>query len=498
MQQIREYKILEKLGEGGMGIVYKAFDANLDRFVAIKAIHVIHTSNTELVQRFRQEAKMQASLVHPNIVSLYNFFAEGDIYYMVMEYLEGETLSQRLKRVGLLPPHKCIPIFLQVLQAVEYAHGKGIVHRDIKPSNILIDSDDNIKVMDFGIAKIIGDKSMTKTGTKLGTLNFMSPEQVLGEKDIDSRSDIFSLGITFFTMLTGQLPYNTQTESDFKLMQQIVDNDMPSVKKYYPYVPDKVDEAISKATRKVRNERFQSCKEFYNYIKFEEIDEQREVVKKEISVPLIDNKNNSNKVEKPGINTSNLVKTGKFLIEPRHRIIFVILFTFASILFNGVYPQYFFTDQIDKLFESYKDNLLSYNIFRYLIYFMPRLFFTTLVINYFTKTKSGWFIWGNIGIIFTLLLWSFNIKIINEIPRLIIPLFILFQTFFFVKKVNNYKNILFWISLAISIGIALNMPFTLSFLKSEWSFFSINDGVVFALIGLLQSVLISSFRKKIN
>ena len=290
MQQLREYQIIEKLGEGGMGVVYKALDPNLERNVAVKAIHSTFTSNSELVARFKQEARVQASLTHPNIVSLYNFFVENDIYYMVMEYVDGETLTNRLKRVGLIPPHKCIPIFKQMLQAVDYAHRNGIIHRDIKPSNILLDKNDNVKVMDFGIAKLVGEKGLTKTGTKLGTLYYMSPEQVMGEKNIDGRSDIFSLGITFFEMLTGQLPYSTDTDSDFKLMQQIVENKLPTVKKYYPYVPDKVDEAIEIATKKNRHERFKTCEEFIDFIKYEVIEEQESASKRRMTIAPVENK----------------------------------------------------------------------------------------------------------------------------------------------------------------------------------------------------------------
>ncbi len=290
IDKIRDYTIIKKIGEGGMGIVYKAFDPNLERHVAIKAIHSTYTTNPEIVLRFRQEAKVQASLMHPNIVSLHNFFPENDIYYMVMEYVDGETLSNRLKRVGLIPPHKCIPMFIQMLQAVDYAHRNGIIHRDIKPSNILIDKNNNIKVMDFGIAKLVGEKGLTKTGMKMGTIYYMSPEQVIGDKEIDKRSDIFSLGITFFEMLTGQLPSSTDTESDFKLMQQIVDNKLPSVKKYYPYVPEKVDEAIAMATKKDRSERFRSCQEFIDFVKYEEIEEQESFVKRKITIVPIENK----------------------------------------------------------------------------------------------------------------------------------------------------------------------------------------------------------------
>lgn len=289
MNLVREFQLLEKIGEGGMGLVYKAHDTNLDRFVAIKAIHTTFTSNEEIVARFRQEARLQASLAHPNIVSTYNFFQEAGIFYMVMEYVEGETLSKRIKRVGLIPPHKCLPLMFQILEGMQFAHEKGIVHRDLKPSNIIITPNEKVKIMDFGIAKILGDKSMTRTGTKMGTVYYMSPEQVEASKDVDVRSDVFSLGVVFFEMLTGQLPYNLDTDSDFKLMQQIVSITIPSVKKYYPYVPDKIDAAVQRATNKERSLRFQTCKEFYDSIKDETIEEQSNISRHSITLPPLAN-----------------------------------------------------------------------------------------------------------------------------------------------------------------------------------------------------------------
>jgi serine/threonine-protein kinase len=263
--RLREYEILDKVGEGGMGAVFKAIDRNLDRLVAIKALHPTFTTNHEVTERFKQEARVQATLVHPNVVNLYNFFEESGFFYIVMEYIEGETLAARIRRTGLLPPQVSIPIFEQILNGLSFAHAKGIIHRDLKPSNILIDSANNAKIMDFGVAKIIGDRSMTKTGTKMGTIYYMSPEQVLGQKDIDGRADIYSLGITLFEMLTGRLPFKTEG-SDFVIMQQIVQNEMPSVKEYYPYVLDKIDAAILKATRGDRDLRFQTCDEFLHFL----------------------------------------------------------------------------------------------------------------------------------------------------------------------------------------------------------------------------------------
>jgi serine/threonine protein kinase len=269
MKQIREYRVIEKLGEGGMGEVYLAEDENLGRQVAIKMLAPELMRNAELVERFKQEARLQASLIHPNIVALHTFFVENGIFYMVMEYAQGETLSQRLRRVGLLPPHICIPIFIQILNAVGFAHSKDIIHRDLKPSNIMVDINNNIKIMDFGIAKALGNNNITKTGTKMGTVNYMSPEQIVGDRDIDKRSDIYSLGIVFFEMLTGKLPYNNTTSSEFLMMQEIVQSKLPSVKDFYPYVPDKVDTAISIATQKSRGDRFDSCNEFIEFFENE-------------------------------------------------------------------------------------------------------------------------------------------------------------------------------------------------------------------------------------
>lgn len=220
--RIRDYNIIQKLGEGGMGSVWLAEDINLDRKVAIKVLNPVLTTDPQLINRFRQEAKVQAGLIHPNIVALYNFFQEGDHYCMVMEYVEGITLKEYVRQHGPIREDFALRLFSQMLEGVGYAHVRGIVHRDIKPSNILIDKENNIKVMDFGIAKIVGDKGMTKTGMKMGTVYYMSPEQVRAEKDIDQRTDIYSLGITLYEMVTGTIPFNTNTESDFEVMHEIV------------------------------------------------------------------------------------------------------------------------------------------------------------------------------------------------------------------------------------------------------------------------------------
>lgn len=226
---IRDYILLRKIGEGGMGEVWLARDNSLDRGVAVKILSVDFNNSTDLIARFRQEAKLQASLIHKNIVTLYTFFEEQGQYYMIMEYAKGITIKELIQQTGPIPEARVINILNQLTDALDYAHTKGIIHRDIKPSNIMIDPENNdfVKIMDFGIAKALGDKGLTKTGTRMGTLYYMSPEQVRADKDIDHRTDIYSLGITLFEMLTGVLPYDCKTESDYEILHQIVTQDIP-------------------------------------------------------------------------------------------------------------------------------------------------------------------------------------------------------------------------------------------------------------------------------
>ncbi len=259
MQQIREYKIIEKIGEGGMGEVFLAEDENLGRMVAIKALAPELLRNSELIERFKQEARVQASLIHPNIVSLFTFFSEQNSMYMVLEYAPGKTLKEEIKQLGVIEESKALLLLHQILEGVGYAHQKGIVHRDLKPSNIMLDENDAVKIMDFGIAKVLGDRGMTKTGTKMGTIYYMSPEQIRAAKDIDQRTDIYSLGIVLYEMLTGRVPFNTNTESDFEIMNEIVNNSFPDVRKYNPSVSEITAKVIDKMIAKQKEERYATC-----------------------------------------------------------------------------------------------------------------------------------------------------------------------------------------------------------------------------------------------
>jgi hypothetical protein len=257
--QIGNYKILEKLGEGGMGVVYKAVDINLDRTVAIKALNTELTGNPELEQRFRAEAKAQANLNHTNLATLYALLIEEGRPWMVMEYIEGETFEQMVQRRGPIPGNEAVPLFRQALLGIGYAHRMGVIHRDIKPSNIMLNKQGIVKVMDFGIAKVLGARGMTKTGTQMGTAFYMPPEQVLN-RGVDIRSDIYSLGVTLYEMLTANLPFTG--DSDYQIMTDHVNAPPPLPTKFYPYIPLGLQNAVLKALEKKPDARFQTVEEF--------------------------------------------------------------------------------------------------------------------------------------------------------------------------------------------------------------------------------------------
>ena len=175
---IGNYKIISKLGEGGMGVVYKALDLKLERFCALKILNAQTAQSAQFIERFKREARNQAKLNHPNIVPVYGFIDEQGYLGIAMEFMDGETLEQVIDRKGSLELGESLDVLQQILRGVGYAHQKGFIHRDIKPSNVMINADGVAKIMDFGISKSIYEKGITKTGTKIGTLLYMSPEQI--------------------------------------------------------------------------------------------------------------------------------------------------------------------------------------------------------------------------------------------------------------------------------------------------------------------------------
>ena len=260
---ILNYKITSQIGEGGMGKVYLGIHEKLNRKVAIKVLNPYLLGDNDIRERFLNEAITLSKLNHTNIVTLFDFSEADSNLFLIMEYVEGKPLNEIIsKEVGAIPEKRCDNIFKQILNGFAYAHSKGIIHRDIKPSNIILQADDTPKILDFGIAKIIeGDKKLTKTGTRMGSVAYMSPEQVLG-KDVDLRSDVYSLGVTYFEMLTGRVPYDLDNKSEYEIQSRIVQESLPSVKEYNPKLPGNYDAIIQKATAKNPFERFNTCKEF--------------------------------------------------------------------------------------------------------------------------------------------------------------------------------------------------------------------------------------------
>ncbi len=260
-----EYRIIRKIGEGGMGTVFLAEDLQMQQEVAIKLLHAAMTTDSEIVERFKTEAKAQYKLTHPYIVKLTRLVQNGDDYFIVMEYIEGMTLKEMLSKTGLLPEDRALPIFHKILRGLAYAHSQGIIHRDIKPGNIIIDKNGNPKITDFGIAKILGDKGLTQTGTKLGTVYYMSPEQIKNPKGVDQRTDVYSLGITLYEMLTGKLPYNTGLDSEYDLMNEIVNTPIKNPLDFYPHISPGVVKMIYHMTAKDKLERYAHCEEYLDF-----------------------------------------------------------------------------------------------------------------------------------------------------------------------------------------------------------------------------------------
>ncbi len=257
---ISHYRILEKLGEGGMGVVYKAQDTRLDRVVAVKFISSHLSAHEENKARFTQEAKSTAALNHPNILSIYDFGELDGKMFFVMEFVEGKTLKSHLahlKGQGIAAP-QAIEWITQVAQGLRAAHEKQIVHRDMKSENIMVGSNGQLKIMDFGIAKLKGSGSLTKTGHSVGTLSYTSPEQMQGIP-ADERSDIWSLGVVFYEMLTGEVPFRAEHEAALSYL--ILNQQPPAPSMMDRRIPQAVDSVVAKMLEKDRSLRYQSAAE---------------------------------------------------------------------------------------------------------------------------------------------------------------------------------------------------------------------------------------------
>ncbi len=258
-----KYQILEELGKGGMGIVYKAKDTRLDRIVALKFLPQELTRDEEAKKRFIQEAKTAAALNHPHITVIHEIDEDEGRTFIAMEFIGGHTLKDKIKS-GLLTMDEAVDIASQVASGLQEAHEKGIVHRDIKPANIMLTEKGQAKIVDFGVAKLAGQVRLTRTGSTIGTVAYMSPEQAKGD-DIDQRSDIWSLGVVLYEMLTGKLPFKGDHEQT--MIYSILNADPISMKEYREELSDNLSAAIDKALRKDPLDRFQSADEFLQSLK---------------------------------------------------------------------------------------------------------------------------------------------------------------------------------------------------------------------------------------
>ena len=264
-KEILNYIIVSKIGDGGMGTVYLAEHKFIQQQkVAIKVIRK-DMVNESSRRRLQEEAEHLAGLNHPNIVKFLNYHIdnEGNVY-LIMEYAEGDTLAQYIRtKTGLIVESRILPIFEPILDAFDYAHKKKVIHRDIKPSNIIVTPDGTPKILDFGISTIL-DENVDEGKEEafiMGTPSFMSPEQVRGQ-GIDFRSDIYSLGVLLFQMLTGTAPYDTTTLSEFQIQEKVLTEPLPRMKSYYRYISDKMQAIVDKATAKDPKDRYQTCADF--------------------------------------------------------------------------------------------------------------------------------------------------------------------------------------------------------------------------------------------
>ena len=262
---ISHYKLLEKLGGGGMGIVYKARDIKLDRYVALKFLPPSFSLDEEAKQRFIHEAKAASALEHNNICNIHeiNETEDGQLY-IVMAYYDGETLKKKVEK-GSIDIDEAINITIQIAEGLSKAQEKGIIHRDIKPANIFVTNDGVVKILDFGLAKVAGQSQITKTSSTVGTVAYMSPEQARGET-VDHRTDIWSLGVVLYEMITGINPFKAEYEQ--AVIHSIIDKEPEPIKKLRKDVPDKVDWIIKKALEKKTSDCYQSVEEMLNDLKF--------------------------------------------------------------------------------------------------------------------------------------------------------------------------------------------------------------------------------------
>lgn len=257
--RFEHYVIEDEIGNGGMGVVYKANDTLLNRTVALKVLPPHLCQRREFLHRFGHEARLLARIQSPYVVTVHTLMDKGVGMVLVMEHLDGETLEQRLRRSGPLSVKEAVHIFDQAARGVEHIHLMGIVHQDLKPANIFLTAEGHVKLLDFGVSKLMNEQDFNQEGTMLGTLLYISPEQIKG-RQIDQRSDIYTLGITLFEAVTGRLPFERKT--NYALMHAHVQENPPTPRQYQAEIPRELEKVILKAIAKEPQRRFRTIKEF--------------------------------------------------------------------------------------------------------------------------------------------------------------------------------------------------------------------------------------------
>ena len=258
-ENIGPYRLMEQLGQGGMATVYKAYHAALDRYVALKVLHPAFGEDPNFEARFQREARLVAKLEHPNIVPIYDYSEHEKRPFLVMKFIEGETLKARMAR-GPLATDELAKIIESIGLALAYAHKVGILHRDIKPSNVLLATDDSIYLADFGLARIASMGESTISGDMImGTPQYISPEQAMGKKDLDEGTDIYSFGVMLYEMVVGQVPFSADTP--FSIIHDHIYTPLPIPHNINPGVPEPVERVLLKALSKDRADRYASVTE---------------------------------------------------------------------------------------------------------------------------------------------------------------------------------------------------------------------------------------------
>ncbi len=258
-ENVGPYRIMEQLGQGGMATVYKAYHASLDRYVAIKVLHRAFMEDPNFLARFQREARVVARLEHPNIVPIYDFSEQGGQPYLVMKFIEGETLKARMLRGPLTKEEGC-RIVEAIGQGLSYAHSRGVLHRDIKPSNVLLSPDGGIYLADFGLARMAqAGESTLSSDMMLGTPQYISPEQARGERDLDEGTDIYSFGVVLYEMVVGRVPFSADTP--FSIIHDHIYTPLPLPHTLNPRVPEAAERVLLKALSKERADRFQNVEQ---------------------------------------------------------------------------------------------------------------------------------------------------------------------------------------------------------------------------------------------